>query len=164
VFLSVFLSCATKDVSFVVMVAVRIGCLAVGLYVAKAVVGNRRIRINGIDSMRGLSLLAYTPQFRTLQKAKWFRPILESASIALTSNSTDALLAAARAGLGIAVLPRFVARRYDDLVPVSDNVSEPDLRLITHPESRRDPKVRVTADFLKNMAREPNGFGCAEID
>jgi DNA-binding transcriptional LysR family regulator len=164
VFLSVFLSCATKDVSFVVMVAVRIGRLAVGLYVAKTVVGNRRIRIDGIDSMRGLSLLAYTPQFRTLQKAKWFRPILESASIASRATALTRCWPRPRAGLGIAVLPRFVARRYDDLVPVSDNVSEPDLRLITHPESRRDPKVRVTADFLKNMAREPNGFGCAEMD
>jgi DNA-binding transcriptional LysR family regulator len=78
--------------------------------------------------------------------------------IALQSNSTHALLAAAPAGVGIAVLPRFVAREHDDLVPVSDDVASHDILLITHPEVRRDPKVRATADFLKQLATEPPGL------
>jgi DNA-binding transcriptional LysR family regulator len=76
----------------------------------------------------------------------------------LQSNSTHALLAAARAGAGIAVLPRFVARDHDELVPVSDDVASHDILLITHPEVRRDPKVRATADFLKQLATEPPGL------
>ena len=35
-----------------------------------------------------------------------------------------------------------------------DNVGENDVWLITHPEFRRDPKVRATADFLKKIASE----------
>jgi hypothetical protein len=30
--------------------------------------------------------------------------------------------------------------------------------LITHPEVRRDPKVRATADFLKRIAAGPDGL------
>jgi hypothetical protein len=30
--------------------------------------------------------------------------------------------------------------------------------LITHPEFRRDPKVRATADFLKKIATGPDGL------
>jgi DNA-binding transcriptional LysR family regulator len=76
----------------------------------------------------------------------------------LETNSTHALLAAARVSVGVAVLPRFVARGHDDLIAVSDNVAEHDMLLITHPEFRRDPKVRATADFLKRIAAEPDGL------
>jgi DNA-binding transcriptional LysR family regulator len=140
------------------MIAVRIARVAIGLYAAQALVGNRRMRIENLDTLQGLPLAAYTPQFRILQKAKWFEPILASATIALTSNSTDALLAAARAGIGVAVLPRFVARRYSELIAVSENVAEQDVLLITHPELRRDPKVYATADFLKRSARDRDGL------
>jgi DNA-binding transcriptional LysR family regulator len=67
--------------------------------------------------MGDLWLLAYTSPFHILQDAKWFQPILASATIALESNSTHALLAA---GAGVAVLPRFVAREHDDFVAVSE--------------------------------------------
>ena len=76
----------------------------------------------------------------------------------MTSNSTHALLSAARAGVGIAVLPSFVAARHDDLIQVSDPVAENDVWLITHPEFRRDPKVRAVADFLKQIASEPGAL------
>lgn len=56
---------------------------------------------------------------------------------------------------GVAALPRFVARGCDDLVMVSDPVADHDVWLITHPEFRRDPKVRATADFLKRIAAPP---------
>jgi DNA-binding transcriptional LysR family regulator len=58
----------------------------------------------------------------------------------------------------MAVLPRFVARQHDDLVLVSENVAERDVWLITHPEHRRDPKVRATADFVKRVASGPDGL------
>jgi DNA-binding transcriptional LysR family regulator len=133
------------------LVAVRIGRATAGLYAAKTLLGGRRLRVEPSEGTRGLPLLVYTAPFQILQAAKWFQPILASAAIALESNSTHALLAGARAGLGIAVLPRFVARGDDDLVAVSDDVADQDVWLITHPEFRRDPKVRATADFLKRI-------------
>jgi len=140
------------------LLAVRIAYVTVGLYASKALVGAKRLRVNDAETLRDYPLLAYTSPFHVLQEAKWFQPILASARIALETNSTHALLAAARAGVGVAVLPRFVARGHDDLIAVSDNVAEHDVLLITHPEFRRDPKVRATADFLKRIAAEPNGL------
>lgn len=140
------------------LIAVRIGQTTMALYAAKSLLGSRRVRITDRESMRGLSLLTYTSSFDMLQNAKWFQAFRTAADVSLTTNSTHALLAAARAGAGVAVLPRFVARHHDDLAVVSDDVAEHDVWLITHPEFRRDPKIRATADFLKRLAAEPNGL------
>jgi DNA-binding transcriptional LysR family regulator len=140
------------------LVAVRIGRAALGLYVSTKIVGDARWRITTRETLRGLSLLTYTPAFYMLQEANWFQSLLADAGAGLETNSTHVLLAAARAGIGVAVLPHFVARGHDDLVQVSDDVASHDVWLITHPEFRRDPKVRVTTDFLKRIAKEAIGL------
>ena len=93
-----------------------------------------------------------------LQEAKWFETMRTSTDVVVETNSTHTLLAAALAGVGVAVLPRFVARSHSSLVAVSDDVANHDVLLITHPECRRDPKVRATADFLKQVASGVNGL------
>jgi DNA-binding transcriptional LysR family regulator len=140
------------------MVVAKIGRAAIGLYAARALLGERRLKIATSADLRGLPLLAFMPQYKTLQNARWFQPILASGDIALTTNSTETLLAAARAGLGVSVLPRFVARRFYELVAVSDDVAAHDIFIVMHPELRRDPKVRAVADFLKRIARGPQGL------
>src|ERR1700704_1061571 len=140
------------------LVAVRIAHTTAALYASKALIGSGRLWVNSVEGLRDFALLVYTSPYQMLQQAKWFQPILSSATIGLETNSTHTLLAAARAGTGIAVLPRFIAREDDELIAVSDNVADHDVWLITHPEFRRDPKVRATADFLKRIAAGPNGL------
>ncbi len=136
----------------------RLARAAAALYASKNFLGGRRLRVHNPGDAKGLPLLVYTSAFQLLQEARWFQPILESGDVVLETNSTHALLAAARADVGVAVIPRFVARWHDDLIEVSDPVAEQDVWLITHPEFRRDPKVRVTADFLKRIASGPAGI------
>ena len=140
------------------VVAVRLARATAALYASKSFLGGRRLRVQNAADAEGLPLLVYTSAFQLLQDAKWFQPILESADIVLETNSTHALLAAAQADAGVAVLPRFVARWDDDLVEISEQVAEQDVWLITHPEFRRDPKVRATSDFLKRIASGGGGI------
>jgi DNA-binding transcriptional LysR family regulator len=140
------------------LVAARIARGTLGLYASRTLAAGRRLRIDTPASLQNLPLLTYTPQLQLLQNAAWFRPVLASARVVLETNSTHTLLAGARASLGIAVLPEFVVRREKDLVLVSAPVSEQDVWLVTHPEFRRDPKVRVTADFLREAAIGPDGL------
>jgi DNA-binding transcriptional LysR family regulator len=140
------------------LVTARIGRAAIGLYASKAFVRRKPLRIHDAESARGIPLLVFTAQLHLLQSASWFQPVMDSATIVLQTNGTHVLLAAARASVGVALLPRFVARNYDDLVAVSDNVADNDIWLVTHPEFRRDPKVRATADFLKEIAKGPAGI------
>jgi DNA-binding transcriptional LysR family regulator len=134
------------------LVAVRIGRATIMLYASKNLVRGSRMRIESADDLGDIPLLTFTANFQLLQEAAWFQPVLTSARVVLESNSTHALLAAAHASLGIAVLPRFVGRTDETLVAVSAAVAEQDVWLVTHPEFRRDPRVRVAADFLKRVA------------
>jgi DNA-binding transcriptional LysR family regulator len=140
------------------LVAVRIGRTSLALYASTTIVAGRRWRITSPETLRGVPLLTYTSGFQMLQEAKWFQTLLAAVGAYMETNSTHALVAAARAGVGVAVLPHFVARWHDDLVDVSDAVAAHDMWLITHPEFRRDPKVRATADFLKRIAMGPDGI------
>ena len=136
------------------LLTVRIARASIGLYASKAVAPNRRWRVADLEGLGGLPLLTYTSAFRMLQEAKWFQPILAGAAVAVETNSTHALVAAAQAGAGVAVLPRFVARAHADLVEVSEDVACQPVWLVTHPAFRRDPGVRATADFLKGIASD----------
>jgi DNA-binding transcriptional LysR family regulator len=140
------------------LIGIRIGRGRMALYASTDLLGGKTLQVDSLSTFPQLTLLAYTPAFQLLQAEKWFQPILAAANFALRTNSTHALLAAARAGVGIAVLPRLVARGDARLVAVSDDGAAPEVWLITHPEFRRDPKVRATADFLKRIAQGPAGL------
>jgi DNA-binding transcriptional LysR family regulator len=138
--------------------AVRLGRATVGLYASKSLSAAKHLVVEDLPSLRGLPLLVYTPPHHALQAAAWFQPILTGASIALVTNSTHTLLSAARASLGVAVIPRFAARVYADLVPVSRDLAEGEMWLVSHPDFRRDPKVRALAEFLRQAAFGPDGI------
>jgi DNA-binding transcriptional LysR family regulator len=140
------------------LVAVRIARTSLGLYAAKALTRDARWRIASRAELHDVPLLTYTSAFHMLQEAKWFEAMRITTNVVLETNSTHTLLAAALAGVGVAVLPHFVARSHDSLVAVSDDVANHDVLLITHPEFRRDPKVRATADFLRHIASGPDGL------
>jgi DNA-binding transcriptional LysR family regulator len=140
------------------LAAVRLGSGTTALYASKTLIGKRSLFIHDVGSSRGLPFLVYPSEHHPLQSWPWFQPVLAQAKIALVTNSTHALVAAARSSLGVAVLPTFVGRAYDDLVRVSDMLFVGEHWLVLHPEFRRDPKVRALADFLKHAAVGPGGF------
>jgi DNA-binding transcriptional LysR family regulator len=140
------------------LVASRIGRTRLYLYASRTLATGLGLQVKDLATAKDLPLLAYMPDFYMLQDADWLQPILASGRVFVETNSTHALLEAARASVGIAVLPRLVARVHDDLVAVSEPVSIQEVWLVTHPEFRRDPKVRATADFLKRIAAGPGGL------
>lgn len=140
------------------LITSRLAPTSIALYASREFIGRRRLRISDVASARDLPLLIYTESLHLLQNARWFQPVLAAADVLLETNGTHALLEAARASAGVAAIPNFVARRYDDLVCVSENIAEHDAWIATHPDFRRDPKVRATSDFLKQVARGPDGL------
>ena len=81
-------------------------------------------------------------------------------AVTIHHSSGTGLLAAVRAGAGLAVLPSFVADRDPDLVRCLDPIASDDseLWLLTHERLRHTPRVRAVMDFLGDrlarLARE----------
>jgi DNA-binding transcriptional LysR family regulator len=134
------------------LVAVRLPRGSTGLYASRQYVGRRTLRIHDVASAGDHPLAIYVAAHQALQSATWFAPVLAEGNIVITTNSTHTLVAAARSSLAVSVLPRFVARVHDDLVPVSDDLFQDRMWLVMHPDVRRDPNVRAVADFLKRVA------------
>ena len=81
---------------------------------------------------------------------KWLQHIGLEQAVAMEHGTTTGLLAAVRAGFGMAVLPSFFADRDPDLVrcmdaPESDTM---ELWLVTPERLRHTPRVRAVMDFL----------------
>lgn len=130
------------------LAAIRLADSATALYAAASA---HPVAVDGAS--RGLRLLVYASAHGVLQSAAWFQPVLAGSEVVLTSNDTATLVEAVRAGAGVGVLPTFVAVRYRDLVRVSaQDTARSTAWLVTHPEFRRDPKVRAVAAFLRAHA------------
>lgn len=135
------------------LVARRAGAIAYGLYAAhtylakralKSIGGLARHRVLGGADPRGI-------------EAKWLARLGPDVRATFVSDSSMALLAAARAGAGIAVLPRYLG----DGDPALRHLPAPDepvetVWLFVHRDLRATPRVRATldvvADAMKNDA------------
>ncbi|HVZ74704.1 MAG TPA: LysR family transcriptional regulator [Polyangia bacterium] len=140
------------------LTAVRLGASDFALFATREVAA--RLPPRGLDrdppagpTSGAVPLLVYSPELTFLQSAPWFQRFLAGARVALVSNSTLTLLAAARAHAGVAVLPAFAVPTSPDLVRVARReVARHEAWLVTHPDFRRDPRVRAVATFLKTIA------------
>lgn len=83
-------------------------------------------------------------------------------SCVFTSNSVLACVEAARSGLGLSVISRFVVDGDDTLVPVSSPVEELSMELwiLTHPDLRRTARVAALMQFLaEKLSEQKTMFG-----
>lgn len=91
-----------------------------------------------------------------LGSAQWMRANVPDGGVVLRSNTLMGMLAAARAGIGIAALPCFLAdpdpglRRVMPILPEL----ETELWLLTHPDLKRVARIRALLDFAAERIAE----------
>ncbi|HET6523865.1 LysR family transcriptional regulator [Sphingopyxis sp.] len=80
----------------------------------------------------------------------WLKQYRLEESVVMQYDSGSGLLAGARAGMGLTILPAFLADREPDLIrcipPKSEDTTG--LWLLTHERLRHVPRVRLVLDFL----------------
>lgn len=85
------------------------------------------------------------PEYRN-----WLRRYGLEDTVVIEHDNVPGLLAAVHSGVGLSVLPTFVADREPDLVqcvaPITDDA--PSIWLLTHERMRHVPRVRAVMDFL----------------
>jgi len=128
------------------LAARRLGELGYGLYASMAWHG--RAEADRVFLGYGASLRD-VPQQRLLERLAAGRPFT------LTANDLATLHQACRAGLGLAMLPHFLARTDPALILIDDAQPGPrrQVWLVVHPDVRRSPRVQLIADVLADVVR-----------
>lgn len=108
-------------------------------------------------------LIGFDADSAFVPEADWLARSFPAARVAFRSNSWAAQAAAARAGLGIALLPRYLAAGREGLEPVSLGRQPPTgaLAMLLRPDLIRLPRVRALADFLAALFREQKALFCS---
>jgi len=129
------------------LVTRKLSDVAFRLYAAPAYLGRRRAVDLEKDAFVGFEeSLAGTPQER------WLARVGPERRVVFRCNSTAALLEAARAGVGVAVLPCFVADADPGLVRLDGPEPVPhELWLLVHGDLRRTPRVRAVIEWLDDL-------------
>jgi DNA-binding transcriptional LysR family regulator len=85
-----------------------------------------------------------------LPQERWLHSFAGERPFVFRSNDILSLQAAARAGLGVALLPSYMAEADASLVCLSDppELLRRELWLLVHGDLRRSPLIRAVMDFL----------------
>lgn len=126
----------------------RVGGMGHGLYGSNDYLSRHPPR--GDSPFAGRAAVAWDEAYSHLPAARWLAEAWPDAPVALVVSSLEAHLAAARAGLGLAVLPCFLAADEPTLVRLlpPTSVLEEHLWLLTHADLASSARVRAVAEFL----------------
>jgi DNA-binding transcriptional LysR family regulator len=109
----------------------------------------RRGKPSPIDDLTGHDVVAFDEPVAHVPGARWLDKNAGRAAIVTRGNSIRAVAEAAAAGLGITVLPHFLASREPRLELVAPDVlGTRTLSIVTHPNLKSVARVRAVLDFL----------------
>lgn len=127
----------------------RLGRLGFGLYGSDTYLTTRpATRLEDHDFITWVETRAHLPA------AQWVERVLRGRAPVLATSTLGAQLVAARAGLGLAVLPHFLARQHGLVGLPAELGLDQDIWLAVHGDVARTPRVRVVADFLAGLVHD----------
>ncbi|TRW95432.1 LysR family transcriptional regulator [Paracoccus sp. M683] len=125
----------------------RLGTLGYGLYASPDYARHRA------ESARFKAdrFIAWSEAFTHLPAAQWIERMRRDRAPALTTTTLGAQLSAAKAGLGLAVLPHFLGRAHGlDCLQHSLGIDQ-EIWLALHTDLAQSRRVRVVASFLAEL-------------
>jgi DNA-binding transcriptional LysR family regulator len=133
----------------------RVGHMTYSVYGSRDYVA-RHPPIEG-EPLGGRHAIVWDDGHAFMPAAVWLAREHPGCRIALVTSSLPAQIAAVRAGLGLAVIPDFLAVP-EDFVPVipSDRLFSNDVWLVTHADLVASARVRAVADFLADQVMRTN--------
>jgi DNA-binding transcriptional LysR family regulator len=125
------------------LVARRVAKIAFGLYASPAY-------HDKLDGGQTPALIGYDKDSDFIFEAAWLERQFRGRRFAFRTNSQTSQAAAARAGYGVALLPRYLAVKDPGLVPVllRERLPERDVWLLIRRDLTKVPRIRAVADYL----------------
>src|SRR5262249_36754781 len=133
------------------LIARKLAVIAYGLYGSREYLARR--------SAGAHDFLGYDDSLDHLPQQRWLKMLAGDVGLALRTNDLANLLTAARAGLGLAVLPCIMARRAPELVSVPTRLSPltQELWLLFHRDIGRTPDVRTVIEHITAITKKAKG-------
>lgn len=134
------------------LVGRRIGMIAQAAYAQR---GNPPEDHQGKPAITSADWIGPDPHLRNPALARWMAAAGVEPRCHYRIDTTMGMLQAVRDGMGLAVLPRYIADADDRLERVSEDIPElnTELWLLTHPDLRRVARVRAFFDLIAEEVR-----------
>lgn len=107
-----------------------------------------------LDDLTAHEVIAFDPSMATVPIARWMEERAGRATVVLRSREMTDVLAAARSGLGLAVLPCSLGDLDPTLVRLSDVLGSNQMSLVYRRESRHSAPHRAVLDFALEVLAE----------
>jgi len=126
----------------------RLAAVGHGLYASREYLAGRPF--DAAAPLRGHDLVGYHASLGSMPEARWLEERSQSARFALRANRVDLLLPAVQSGLGLAVLPCYLADPEPTLVRLLGprDVVTRELWLVLHRDARRIGRIRAVVEHL----------------
>jgi DNA-binding transcriptional LysR family regulator len=130
------------------LVSRRLATIGHGLYASREYIDAHPF--GGDEPFRGHVLIGYHESLARMPEARWLDERATGSRFAVRANRVDALIVAAANGVGLAVLPCYLADPDSRLVRIlgPEDVVSRDVWLIMHHDSRRIARFRAFADYI----------------
>ena len=124
------------------LVARRLGAIGYGLYGARRYVATVK--------PKDWDFIGYNDSLAFIDQQRWMMQQTRGKPLVFIANDLTSLYHAARAGIGLTMLPHYIGGADSLLkrVPVESAPADWEILLVVHPDLRRTPRVRVVMDFL----------------
>jgi DNA-binding transcriptional LysR family regulator len=131
----------------------RIGSIILGLYCSADYASRHGLPRRDAD-LGAHRLIGWDQHLTYLPLARWMIDKAPNAMMAVRTHSMSSQLAAAEAGMGIAVLPAIVARKHGLVRTLGDEEPfQAGLWLLQHADTRRAARVEAVSDHLSSFVK-----------
>ena len=127
----------------------RLGTLGFGLYMAPSL-----LHASAPFTLNEAPCIGWSESHQHLPAARWIKRVLRGRSCRLEANTLTAQVAAVTAGLGVGVLPHFMARASGLHCLQRDSSADQPLWLVMHADLATSGRVRAVADHLIGLFSE----------
>lgn len=140
----------------------KLGTMANAVYGSKDYL--RRHPLSGTDPLCNRSFVIWDERHAHLPAARWLAKRCPESPWALKASNLAAILAAARAGIGLAVLPCFLATASGELSEVIGAVFVEDLWLVIQADLSASTRIRAVSEFLAGVLAESQAALSGSMD
>ena len=133
------------------LIARKLANYTLGLYASRTYLDTYR-QPGTIAELKQHALIGYIPDFIYAEELRYLSEIDDSFVPALSSSSINVQMAMTQSGLGVCVLPNFIAAFDDSLIPIiPDTEILRSFWVVVHRDLAKVARVRAVIDWLHQV-------------